>query len=128
MKLTLPYPPSMNRYWRRSGRHMHLSKEAVQYRGKVAELIVSAHFESMPGRLAMHIQMFPPDRRRRDIDNIQKPVLDALEHAGAFIDDEQIDWLLTERCEVVKDGKLEIEIKERPPGRRTKRKLELLFQ
>lgn len=103
----------MNRYWRRAGRHMHLSKEAVQYRGQVVERVVAEQLEAMSGRLAMHIQMFPPDRRRRDIDNIQKPVLDALEHAGAFIDDEQIDWLLTERCEVIKGGKLEVEIIEK---------------
>jgi hypothetical protein len=26
----------------------------------------------------------PPDRRRRDIDNVQKPLLDALQHGGAY--------------------------------------------
>lgn len=125
MHLTLPYPPSMNRYWRRAGRHMHLSTEAKQYREVVIKQLEGS--EPLTFRLAMRIQMFPPDRRRRDIDNIQKPVLDALQHAGAYIDDEQIDWLLTERCDVVTGGKLIVEIKERPAGRRTRHKLESLF-
>jgi crossover junction endodeoxyribonuclease RusA len=32
-----------------------------------------------------------PDRRRRDLDNIQKAILDALTHAGVWEDDSQVD-------------------------------------
>jgi crossover junction endodeoxyribonuclease RusA len=57
---------------------------------------------------------FPPDHRRRDLDNIQKPVLDALEHAGVYEDDSQIDLLITRRREAVADGRLTIEILDLP--------------
>ena len=45
-----------------------------------------------------------PDRRRRDIDNVGKALLDALQHAGCFDDDEQIDVLHIERRTVIKGG------------------------
>lgn len=110
MKLTLPYPPSMNRYWRRAGRHMHLSNEARQYRGRVCEVVAKQGIEPLIGRLRIEIEVYPPDRRRRDIDNIQKPILDSLQHADVYDDDEQIDWLLTRRCAVQRDGKIEVEV------------------
>jgi len=53
---------------------------------------------------------FPPDRRCRDLDNLQKPVLDALEHAGVYEDDSQIDLLVTRRREVVQNGRLQVDV------------------
>ena len=52
--------------------------------------------------------------RRRDLDNIQKPVLDALEHAGVYEDDSQIDLLVTRRRPVTKPGRIEIRLDELP--------------
>jgi len=66
------------------------------------------------GRIALAMDAFPPDHRRRDLDNIQKPVLDALEHAGVYEDDSQIDLLITRRREAVADGRLTIEILDLP--------------
>jgi crossover junction endodeoxyribonuclease RusA len=57
---------------------------------------------------------FPPDRRRRDLDNIQKPVLDALEHAGVYEDDSQIDLLVTCRREVVPGGRILVMVEKFP--------------
>lgn len=37
--------------------------------------------------------MVPPDRRKRDLDNLLKSLLDGLEGAGVFKDDAQIDDL-----------------------------------
>ncbi len=53
---------------------------------------------------------FPPDRRRRDLDNIQKPVLDAMQHAGVYLDDSQVDLLVTRRCDVLPGGRLGIAV------------------
>jgi Holliday junction resolvase RusA-like endonuclease len=69
------------------------------------------------GRIALAMDAFPPDRRRRDIDNIQKATLDALEHAGVYQDDSLIDMLFTRRCEVVPGGKVHIQIEPLPLNR-----------
>jgi len=66
------------------------------------------------GRIALAMDAFPPDRRRRDLDNIQKPVLDALEHAGVYMDDSQIDLLVTRRREAVSGGRLLVTVDEFP--------------
>ena len=57
---------------------------------------------------------FPPDKKKRDIDNLLKPTLDSLQHAGVFLDDNLVDLLIARRCEVVKGGRLDIRITEFP--------------
>ena len=42
-------------------------------------------------RVHVDYQVYRPDRRKRDLDNIRKAVNDALEAAGVMDDDEQID-------------------------------------
>ena len=44
-------------------------------------------------RLIVTIEAYPPDKRKRDLDNILKSLLDALQHAGMYPDDSQIDVL-----------------------------------
>lgn len=115
MVFTLPYPPSINHYWRRVGYRTLISREGRIFRAKVCSLLGRSAL-SIPSskRLTLVLDLYPPDKRRRDLDNIQKPVLDALEHAGVYFDDSQIDQLLTRRCEATPGGKLVVEIIEMP--------------
>lgn len=97
MKLELPYPPSVNHYWRHSrGRH-YISDEGKEYRRHVAMLFIGEQDEhkhtTFTGRLAVTVTVYPPDKRRRDLDNTQKALLDALAFAGVYEDDSQIDDL-----------------------------------
>lgn len=100
----LPYPPSINHYWRRVGPRTLISREGRAFRENVCALLAGAGNSQPPidGRIALCMDAFPPDRRRRDLDNIQKPVLDALEHAGIYKDDSQIDLLFTRRRRIDK--------------------------
>ena len=100
MVLTLPYPPSINHYWRRVGSRTLISREGRTFRRNVCALLGGGGPRKPPsgGRIALAMDAFPPDRRRRDLDNIQKPVLDALQHAGVYDDDSQVDLLVTRRC------------------------------
>jgi len=52
----------------------------------------------------MWVELFPPDRRKRDVDNILKALLDALTHAGVYEDDSFIDDLRVVRGAVIKGG------------------------
>ena len=64
----------------------------------------------LAGRLAVTITVNPPDKRKRDIDNLAKAPLDALTHAGLWLDDSQIDKLSIERGPVTKGGQIHITI------------------
>ena len=57
------------------------------------EACAEAGVEAIEGRLSMHVSLFPPDRRKRDVDNVLKSLLDACEHAGCYESDSQIDEL-----------------------------------
>ncbi len=59
--------------------------------------------------LAVRIEIHPPEERRRDCDNAQKAILDALQHAGAFWDDSQIIWLLTVKLNSLPGGQATIQ-------------------
>lgn len=65
----------------------------------------------MNGPLIVDVVVHPPDRRRRDIDNVQKALLDALQHAGAYSDDSQIIRLSIERGRPVDGGKTIVQIR-----------------
>jgi crossover junction endodeoxyribonuclease RusA len=59
---------------------------------------------------AVEILLYPPDNRRRDIDNYTKGLFDALTHAGVWEDDSQVKRMLVEWGPVVPKGKVEITI------------------
>ena len=65
---------------------------------------------SLSGRLAIKVIAEPPDKRRRDLDNILKAPLDALTHAGVLMDDEQFDEINIVRGQPVSGGRLGVKI------------------
>jgi crossover junction endodeoxyribonuclease RusA len=102
-EFTLPWPPSVNHYWRHNRGIIHISREGVQYRDMVAEEVLLSWFrKTYMGRLDVMIFAYPPDRRKRDLDNILKATLDALGAAGVYQDDAQIDVLSIRRMDVDK--------------------------
>jgi len=115
--LTLPWPPSVNHYWRMWRNRMVISKEGREFRRRVERLCAAPagvvgnnNGNKKPPRIALCMDAFPPDRRRRDLDNLQKASLDSLAHAGVYEDDSQIDLLIVRRCEPNKPGMLSVEI------------------
>jgi crossover junction endodeoxyribonuclease RusA len=113
ISITLPWPPSVNRIWRSVGGRVLLSAAGRTYRQAVAVAVLEQHGAGDPltGRLSMTIRAYPPDRRRRDLDNLLKAILDSLEHAGSvYVNDSQIDHLSIHRCAVEVGCRLEIQI------------------
>ena len=110
LTIDLPYPPSVNHYWRRVGTRTLISREGRRYRDRVASILALRRVQPMTGPLAVRVTVHPPDRRRRDLDNAMKALLDALEHGGAYEDDSQIDHLDIRRGPVVREGKVAVQI------------------
>ena len=110
IELTLPWPPTINNYWRLARNHIYLSADGRAYRDEVMVAAAGKGRYGADTRLDVAITAYPPDRRRRDIDNLLKCTLDSLEAARVFVDDNQVDSLRIERAEVIKGGKLEIKI------------------
>lgn len=115
-EFTLPFPPSLNRLYRRVGPRTLISRQGREYRTLVCGLLAGGGVRKPPsgGRIALAMDAFPPDRRRRDLDNLQKSVLDSLQHAGVYEDDSLIDLLLTQRRHVVAGGLLRVHIETIP--------------
>lgn len=114
--LTLPWPPSVNRYWRHpstgrlAGRHL-ISTDGRKYREQVAAMTMLQTDAHYTGSLTVDITANRPDNRRRDLDNLLKAILDSLTHAGIWGDDSQISDLRIKWGEkVVSDGSIEINI------------------
>ncbi|HUW33758.1 MAG TPA: RusA family crossover junction endodeoxyribonuclease [Planctomycetota bacterium] len=112
--LTLPYAPSANHYWRRVGYRTLISREGRAFREKVCKLLGGSGRPPISGRIALCMDAFPPDRRRRNLDNLQKPSLDSLQHAGVYEDDSQIDLLISRRMKPVPNGQIIVRIQSLP--------------
>lgn len=121
IQLSLPWPPSVNRLWRTprkgplAGRTL-LAADGRAYRLAVQNTVLN-QLRTLPqleGRLAVQISVNPPDARRRDIDNLQKSILDSLMHAGVYRDDSQIDDLHIIRDVIMQPGRAFVTIREIP--------------
>jgi len=101
LNLTLPFPPSVNTYWRSvviNGRvRVLISQKGREYRKAVAVAVAGTKWKGGSRRLAVEVSAHMPDKRKRDLDNLLKATLDALSSAGIYEDDSQIDILYIER-------------------------------
>lgn len=109
----LPFPPSVNTYWRHVGKNTLISEKGRKFRANA----IAAVYEQLRKRpmaitsdVSVIVKMYPPTNHRRDIDNYLKAPFDALTHANVWKDDEQVKRVDMEWCEVVKGGRFEITI------------------
>lgn len=107
--IDLPYPPSVNRYWRSVKGRVLISEQGRAYRKAVCQAI-GIGGNTLNQRLAVTVDAWMPDKRKRDIDNIAKAVLDAITFAGVWNDDELIDDLRIIRRGVEAPGRVVVSI------------------
>lgn len=100
-----PYPPSVNTYYRANGPRRFITKRGINFRATVGEVVSGLNQDTLSHEIEVVVCLYPPDKRRRDVDNPMKALLDAMEHAGVYEDDSQIRKLTIERRAVVKGGK-----------------------
>ena len=128
--LYLPWPPTVNSYYKHvgggrgsSGRGVYISKKGREFRESV-EREVSQQLRTggslnkmlpLIESLSMDVFLFPPDNRKRDLDNHIKALQDSLTHCNLWVDDSQIDQLNVYRCEKERLGKCIVRVGDSGP-------------
>lgn len=107
----LPYPPSVNHYWKsgrdRSGRPMrYLSTAAKDFKRVVG--LLCGRKQAFSGRVGVKVLVWTPDRRMRDLDNLLKGLLDSIAGAGVILDDCQVDEIHMRREGNHKGGRVQV--------------------
>lgn len=104
-----PWCPSVNHYYGNGhGGRKFIKPEGLAFRLAVLQTAIRHQLKADSGRLAVWVEAWPPDRRVRDLGNLDKCLGDALQHAGIIENDGLIDDLRFVRMQVVKGGMLRL--------------------
>jgi len=111
--IQLPWPPTVNHYYTVARGRKILSEAGRAYKKYACTCMmvqrVMKHSKA-DAPFGLHILARPPDARRRDLDNLLKPIIDSLVDFGAIPDDYLVDDIHIQRLNKVKDGQIEVEI------------------
>lgn len=114
---TLPFPPSVNAYWRniviKGQARTLISSRGRDYTENVAKLLLGKKAIPHGVALSVHIRLYPPTRRVMDIDNSAKATLDSIVKAKMIRDDSDIwDLRLTRECLSSPPGRIVVEVRQ----------------
>lgn len=86
-----PFPPSLNNMYPngKNGRR-YISQRGKTFKAAVDLVAQDRKPKLLRGPVWVELLVHPPDRRKRDLDNLIKPVLDAMVSSGFIEDDEQV--------------------------------------
>lgn len=123
MIFKLPWPPSVNHYYVNHKRVSKAGKEymgrglterGLSYRNEVS--VICYRQDGSQDRMEKNIvtswEFYPPDKRRRDYDNLFKAMQDSLTHAGVWKDDLQVKECHWYEREISKPGYVLVQITE----------------
>lgn len=109
----LPWPPSVNHYYRHVGARVLISRDGRRYREMIVSRFRSENIKTFRCPVELGIELYPPDKRRRDVDNSLKCLLDSFTHGGLYEDDSQIQKItITKRDAMPPHGMAYVRIKE----------------
>ena len=109
INIRLPWPPTVNTYYTIARGRKILSKKGRDYKKYAMPLWTG---DLVSGQVEVNIEAHPPDKRKRDLDNILKPILDLLTNNGVWKDDSQVDVLRIRRRHIAKPGYVRVYITE----------------
>jgi Holliday junction resolvase RusA-like endonuclease len=103
----------VNHYYTVSRNRKILSPEGRAYKKYALEcMLVQGVQRREEGERPFGISIIarPPDKRRRDLDNLLKPIPDSLVDYGAIPDDWMVDDIRIQRMNPCPDGQIEVQI------------------
>lgn len=104
VRYELPYPPSVNNYWHTSGKRRYISPAGKKFTEDVAKNVYEQGYKRFGNKsLGISVMIHPRSKRRFDLDNTLKAILDALMKAGCYDDDSQFEYIEIARG-AAKDG------------------------
>jgi len=106
-RLWFPWPPTLNTYYSIFGGRKILSRRGRRYKEELAGLLALKQTRlTAPerGGIEAVIELWPPDKRKRDWDNLHKAVFDSLTQAGIIEDDSLVKKATVEFKEPSRPG------------------------
>ena len=112
IKITIPtVPVSVNLMYRTYRGRPILSKRGRQYKKDTKLYIEDCNIEPMTGNLSLTVEMYFKDKRKRDVDNHLKSLIDSLEGV-LFENDTQIYEIIARKHIGCKANQTVIELSE----------------
>jgi len=108
IRLTLPYPPTANLYWRHARGRTYRSKEAAMFIQQAGLIARQACAPQFTGNVSLSVCLFRP-AKRGDLDNSLKVLIDAL-RGITYADDRQITEIHAYRDEDKHNPRAEVVI------------------
>jgi crossover junction endodeoxyribonuclease RusA len=118
--IDLPLPPSVNRLWRSNRGRVHRSAPYASWLKEAGRVLLQQRPKRLTGWVRISIAAGLPDRRRRDLDNLLKALLDLLVQHQVIETDANVAALDARWDELVPGGRVRLEVKnnrrKRSPG------------
>ena len=116
MTINIPFPYATGNHYKSfnfKSKRVFVTKKAQAYRLAVKSCLVALRFaqsDMFVNHVKVVMNIYPPDKRKRDIDNVAKVVWDALTLAGLWKDDKLIKDLHVTVHEPFKGGYINLEV------------------
>ena len=92
--LELPFPPSLNGNWRSERGSVHRSTAYKAWIKDAGWELKRQKPGKISGKFIVRMLFGRPDKRKRDLDNLAKPVLDLLKSCKVIEDDSLTDTII----------------------------------
>ena len=118
IELFLPFPPSINSYYVKTRNGVFISASGKAYHKRVLEDIKEqcGPMKPLTSNVHLSVVLFMPDKRKRDLDNYMKPLLDSLTRCAFYEDDSQVDQLFVYRGVQRASGSVFIRVSDAAPA------------
>ena len=111
LEIELPLPVSLNAYYKAWRNRVVVSPAGKAYKEEIFKIVFRNCYDiKLKVPLRVEVVVNNRDRRKSDLDNRMKCLLDGLTEACVWEDDSLIDELYIKRGEIVREGRVFVRI------------------